>query len=86
MARLTYAARKKLPASAFVFPHGTKAYPGRREFPLTNMAHARQALARAAQKKTYHPEPQWILTAYDVEKGAVRGFAMKDIRAWEPLL
>jgi len=30
----------------------------------------------------WHPEPQWLLEAYDVEKGASRSFAMKDIRAW----
>lgn len=26
----------------------------------------------------HHPEPQWILSAYDLEKGAVRDFALKD--------
>jgi predicted DNA-binding transcriptional regulator YafY len=30
----------------------------------------------------WHPEPQWLLTAFDVEKKADRDFAMKDIRAW----
>lgn len=30
----------------------------------------------------WHPEAQWILTAFDIEKQADRGFAMKDIRAW----
>lgn len=30
----------------------------------------------------WHPEPQWLLEAHDVEKGANRSFAMKDIRAW----
>jgi predicted DNA-binding transcriptional regulator YafY len=30
----------------------------------------------------WHPEAQWLLEAYDVDKGALRGFAMKDIRAW----
>lgn len=30
----------------------------------------------------WHPEPQWLLDAVDVEKGAGRSFALKDIRAW----
>ncbi len=29
----------------------------------------------------YHPEPQWLLKARDVEKGAMRDFALKDIDA-----
>ena len=30
----------------------------------------------------YHPEPQWLLTAFDVDKQAERTFAVKDIKAW----
>ena len=30
----------------------------------------------------WHPEPQWLLTAFDIEKKADRDFAIKDIRAW----
>ena len=30
----------------------------------------------------WHPEPQWLMEAFDVEKGQNRTFAMKDIRAW----
>lgn len=30
----------------------------------------------------WHPEPQWLLVAFDLEKQAERSFAMKDIRAW----
>lgn len=30
----------------------------------------------------WHPDAQWILTAYDVAKQADRGFAIRDIRAW----
>lgn len=26
----------------------------------------------------WHPEPQWLLTAFDIEKGAYRDFALKD--------
>lgn len=26
----------------------------------------------------YHPEPQWFLTAFDVDKQAERDFALKD--------
>ena len=33
-------------------------------------------------KTEWHPEPQWLLEAHDVEKGANRSFAMKDIGAW----
>ena len=32
----------------------------------------------------WHPERQWLLMAIDVEKGELRGFAMKDIHSWEP--
>ena len=31
---------------------------------------------------TWHPQPQWLLDAIDVEKGERRSFAMSDIRAW----
>jgi hypothetical protein len=30
----------------------------------------------------WHPEPQWLLEALDVEKGERRSFAMADIRCW----
>jgi predicted DNA-binding transcriptional regulator YafY len=30
----------------------------------------------------WHPEPQWLLDAIDLDKSASRTFAMKDIRAW----
>ncbi|MBN8625810.1 MAG: hypothetical protein J0M17_10000 [Planctomycetes bacterium] len=30
----------------------------------------------------WHPEPQWLLDATDVERNVERTFAMKDIRAW----
>lgn len=30
----------------------------------------------------WHPEPQWLLDALDVEKGERRSFAMADIRCW----
>ena len=42
MAKLTYAARKKLPASSFVFP-------AEREYPINDESHARNALARVSQ-------------------------------------
>lgn len=28
----------------------------------------------------WHPEPQWLLKAYDLDKGAVREFAVKDMQ------
>jgi len=30
----------------------------------------------------WHPEPQWLLEAFDIEKGERRSFAMADIRCW----
>lgn len=30
----------------------------------------------------WHPESQWLLDAIDLEKNAVRAFALKDVRAW----
>lgn len=33
----------------------------------------------------WHKEPQWLLTAFDVEKQAKRNFAMKDIHSWTPV-
>ena len=46
MATLRAKSRKRLPASAF-------AYPGQRKYPIHDKAHARNALARAAQSKTF---------------------------------
>jgi len=31
----------------------------------------------------WHPKPQWLLSAEDVEKEEIRHFAMKDIHSWE---
>lgn len=31
----------------------------------------------------YHPEPQWLLDAHDLDKDAKRSFALKDISAWQ---
>lgn len=52
MAKLTYAARKRMSASKFVFPNGTAAHPGKKKFPIPDLAHGRQALARASQPRT----------------------------------
>lgn len=30
----------------------------------------------------HHPEPQWLMDAYDVQKEAERTFAMNDVHAW----
>ena len=30
----------------------------------------------------FHPEPQWLLYAWDLNKAAERVFAMKDIKDW----
>jgi predicted DNA-binding transcriptional regulator YafY len=32
----------------------------------------------------FHPEYQWLLDAFDVDKGQDRTFAMKDIHSWTP--
>jgi predicted DNA-binding transcriptional regulator YafY len=32
---------------------------------------------------SYHPEPQWLLLAFDTQKG-LRTFAMQDIHRWFP--
>jgi predicted DNA-binding transcriptional regulator YafY len=35
-------------------------------------------------KDEWHPEPQWLLQAYDLGKHEERTFAMKDISWWKP--
>lgn len=30
----------------------------------------------------WHPEDQWLLDAFDLEKNALRNFALKDIHEW----
>ena len=31
----------------------------------------------------FHPDPQWLLHAWDLRKEAERTFAVKDIKDWE---
>lgn len=31
----------------------------------------------------WHPEPQWLLDAFDLDKNADRSFALKDIHSWQ---
>ena len=31
----------------------------------------------------WHKEEQWILNAVDIEKNAIRNFAVKDIKEWK---
>jgi len=31
----------------------------------------------------WHKEEQWILNAFDIDKQANRGFAIKDIKEWK---
>lgn len=33
----------------------------------------------------WHPESQYLLEAHDLEKDAIRSFAMQDISFWRPL-
>lgn len=30
----------------------------------------------------WHPDPQWLLEAWDCDKGEYRDFAMKDVSEW----
>jgi predicted DNA-binding transcriptional regulator YafY len=41
-----------------------------------------QPISMRYQATQWHPEPQWLLEAYDNEKEAVRLFAMSDIKDW----
>jgi predicted DNA-binding transcriptional regulator YafY len=34
----------------------------------------------------WHPKEQWILTAFDFEKNADRGFSIADIQEWNEIL
>jgi len=54
MAKLSYQARKRMPKSQFALPsHKTKANPaGKGAYPIEDIAHARNALARVAQHGT----------------------------------
>lgn len=33
-------------------------------------------------KTEWHPEPQWLLKAWDFDKAAIRDFAMSSIHGW----
>ena len=33
----------------------------------------------------WHKEEQWLLDAFDIEKNAMRNFAIKDIQSWEDI-
>lgn len=33
----------------------------------------------------YHPDEQWLLEAFDCDKGVPRTFAMKDFGPWEAI-
>lgn len=36
------------------------------------------------ENNEWHHDTQWLLRAVDIEKGATRDFAMKDIHSWRP--
>lgn len=38
------------------------------------------------ESSEWHTERQWILRAFDCGKNAERGFAIKDIHTWMPLV
>jgi hypothetical protein len=52
MAKLTKKSRARIKRGNFVFPDGTKADPGEGKFPIHDRKHAKNALSRAAGKKT----------------------------------
>ncbi len=33
----------------------------------------------------WHPKPQWFLDAHDLDKDALRTFAMQDFLEWNPI-
>jgi hypothetical protein len=35
-------------------------------------------------KNEWHPEEQWLLRAFDIEKNAWRDFAFSGIQSWKP--
>jgi predicted DNA-binding transcriptional regulator YafY len=41
-------------------------------------------LSIAFTSNEWHPEPQWILTAHDLDRDVERHFAMKDVHSWTP--
>lgn len=63
---------------------GTRKPPEPIEFGYTNYR-GEYSIRRAVPVRVYfgstewHPEPQWLMSAFDLEKGADRDFALKDI-------
>lgn len=45
----------------------------------------REIIPKSIEYKStdWHKEEQWILNAFDIEKNADRGFAIKDIKEWK---
>jgi predicted DNA-binding transcriptional regulator YafY len=39
-------------------------------------------LGMAFSRNQWHPEPQWLVYAYDIEKKETRAFAMLKIHSW----
>jgi len=66
MAKLTAEARNNLPASAFVFP-------GSRRYPIHNISHARNALARSSGKPEEGRVRAAVYRRYPVLKSGMRG-------------
>jgi len=66
------------------------AYGGAVEIVYTNWKGergCRRILPRRIQLtyNKWHPTPQWLLYAHDLDKGAERTFALKDIERWTPV-
>ncbi len=66
MAKLTTEARNNLPSSAFVFP-------GSRRYPIQDISHARDALARSSGKPEEAKVRAAVHRRYPVLKSGMRG-------------
>jgi predicted DNA-binding transcriptional regulator YafY len=47
----------------------------------------RRILPKAIQfvSTQWHPEPQWVMEAFDLDRKEDRSFAIKDILDWKPV-
>lgn len=61
--------------------HVTFTYKNHREETSVRLV---RPLMIAFGSNAYHPKPQWLMHAWDIQKGAERTFAMKDIKDWDP--
>lgn len=43
-----------------------------------------QPLGLRFESTEWHPEPQWVLQAFDLDRRAERSFALQDVHSWNP--